>query len=381
MKLSEMEPMMPEDCRELSDKAVDLIAKSNTLAGMLNADVKLAVADLVCSMDCYYGSVIDGIDIQAIDIERVLHADFDSSEEKRNIQKEIMARIEVQALIDNDEAPYNAFSKAFSLWIHKAFYQRLPESMLCTDNLNKIIPGSTRKTSIQHGTHMIPEHEAVDALLTHFEQVYDPLLHSRVRQVIAVAAAHHRFIWIHPFSDRNEFLTRLMSHACFKQLGIDSSLWLLSRGLAKKSADYKWLLKAADKPHYKALHGCYTLSQRSLGRFCNFFLDACIDQVDCMLETLQPKDLQLRVSRYCTHETDAKRLLPGSWNLLREILLSGEFQRGKAAELTGKGSVQARKVLARLIEKGLLVSDTPKSAVRLAIPLSILDQWMPALYM
>ncbi len=33
MSISKMEPMMPEDCRELADKAVDLIEKSSSFAG------------------------------------------------------------------------------------------------------------------------------------------------------------------------------------------------------------------------------------------------------------------------------------------------------------------------------------------------------------
>jgi Fic family protein len=375
-----MEPMMPEYHCELADKAVDLIAKSSSLCGMLNADLKLAATDLARSLDCYYSNVIDGIDTQAVEIERALHEDFDDSEEKPDIQKKIIACIEVRGLIDNGKVPHSAFSKAFALWAHKAIYERLPESMLWTDKPNVIVPGGFRQTSFQPGIHETPEHGEIDTLLTHFEQAYDPVLHSRVRQVIAIAAAHHRFIWIQPFSNGNGLLTRLISHACLKQLGIDSSLWSLSSGLEKRSADYKRLLQAADKPHYNALNGCYNLSQRSLGRFCEFFLDVCIDQVNIIHNSMQPRDLQLRIGRYCAFETDAKRLLPGSWKLLREALLSGEFNRGKAAELTGKGSVQARKVLARLIEKGLLVSDTPKGAVRLGFPLHVLDQWMPGLY-
>lgn len=328
-----MEPMLPESSRLLTDKAVDLIAKSSALAGMLNADMKLAVGDLVRSMDCHYSRRI---------------ADSDSSQGMP--QETASAHIEVQALINNGEVPLNAFSKSFVSWMHREFYQRLPE------------------------------YGAMDQLLDHFEQAYNPALHSRPRQVIAVAAAHHRLLWIHPFIDGNGILARLMSHACLIQLGIDNSLWSLSRGLANRSAKYGRLLQAANKPHLNTLNGHSALSQRSLAKFCDFFLDTCIDQIDCMHHSLEPQGLQLRIERYCAFETDAKKLLPGSWNLLREALLCGAFNRGRAAALTGKGSVQARKVLARLIEKGLLVSDTPKSPVRLGLPLHVLDQWMPGFY-
>jgi len=333
MNVFEMEPMLPEACRELTDKAVDLIAQSSALLGMLNADVKLAVADLVRTMDCHYSNRI---------------ADADCLQD--STQKTTSAHIKAQFLIDSGEAPEKPLSKAFISWVHRELY------------------------------HCPPEYGALDPLLDHFEQVYDPALHSRDRQVIAVAAAHHRLIWIHPFNDSNGLLARLMSHACLTQLGLDSRLWSLSRGLAQNPAKYKRLLQAAGKPHLNSLNGHSTLSQRSLARFCDYFLDSCIHQVNDMHRSLQPQGLQLRIERYCAFETDARRLLPGSWNLLREALLCGAFNRGRAAALTGKGSVQARKVLARLIEKGLLVSDTPKSAVRLGLPLYALDQWLPGLY-
>lgn len=175
-------------------------------------------------------------------------------------------------------------------------------------------------------------------------------------------------------------MTRLMSHAYLKQLGIGSSLWSISRGLARRSSDFKRLLQAADEHRHGDLDGRGALSEWALTEFCEFFLDVCVDQVKFMSDRLELKGLQARIERYCTHEVATKNLLSGSWNLLREALLSGEFHRGKAAELTGKGSVQARKVLAKLVEKGLLVSDTPKGAVRLGFPLEVLDHWMPGLY-
>lgn len=380
-----MEPMMPKECRELTDKAVDLIEKSSSFAGMLNADVALAVGDLVRSMNCYYSNFIEGHDTHPKDIERALLEDFDTSEDKRDLQKEAKAHIEVQGLIDRGEAPHKAFSKEFALWTHKEFYERLPESMLWaknpdTDEVLPVIPGRLRETSVQVGRHIPPRYEDLNKFLARFEEAYDPALHSRIRQIISVAAAHHRFAWIHPFIDGNGRVTRLMSHACLKQLGIGSSLWSVSRGLAKRSSDYKRLLQAADESRHGALDGRGALSETTLTEFCEFFLDVCIDQVEFMNDRLELKGLQSRIERYCAHETDAKGLLPGSWNLLREALLSGEFNRGKAAELTGKGSVQARKVLAKLVEKGLLISDTPKGAVRLGFPLDVLDQWMPGLY-
>ncbi|MDQ7001489.1 MAG: Fic family protein [Ghiorsea sp.] len=377
--------MMPKDNRELADKAVELIEKSSSFAGMLNDDVALSVGNLVRSMNCYYSNLIEGHGTHPRDIERAMHDDFDASDEKRDLQKEAKAHIEVQGFIDRGEVPYQALSKAFALWIHKEFCDRLPSRMLWVKNpdtgeKSPVIPGEFRETFVQVGRHIAPKHEDIEKHLARLEEAYDPARHTRVRQVISVAAAHHRFVWVHPFLDGNGRVTRLMSHAYLKQLDIGSSLWSVSRGLAKKATDYKRLLAAADEQRHGDFDGRGVLSERTLTEFCDFFLDACIDQVDFMSQKLELKGLQARIERYCMNEIDAKRLLPGSGNLLREALLSGEFKRGRAGELTGKGDVQARKILAKLTEKGLLVSDTPKGAVRLDFPLDALEHWMPGLY-
>lgn len=170
-----------------------------------------------------------------------------------------------------------------------------------------------------------------------------------------------------------------MSHAYLKQLGIGSSLWSVSRGLARSSGDYKRLLQAADSPRQGALDGRGSLSEKALTEFCEYFFDVCIDQVEFMSRSLDLRSLQVRIERYCVHEIALKNLMVGSWPLLREALLSGEFKRGRAAEIIGKSPAQARKVLGTLLKKELLVSDTEKGPVRLGLPLDVLDEWMPGL--
>jgi len=384
MNVSAMEPMMPKVSRNLEDAAVDLIGKSSAFAGMINPDVAISVGQLVRSMNCYYSNFIEGHDTQPRDIERALAEDFDSSEEKRDLQLEAKAHIEVQSMIDAGHAPDVALSKAFAVWVHEEFCNRLPESMLRVENSHtgekhRVVPGQIRKSVVQVGRHIPPAYEDLDSFLIRFEEAYDPALHSKMQRVISVAAAHHRFVWIHPFIDGNGRVARLMSHAYLKQLGIGSGLWSVSRGLARTGDDYKRLLQAADSPRQGDYDGRGALSEKALTLFCEYFIKVCIDQVEFMSKSLDLKSLQSRIERYCVYEIDARNILPGSWPLLREALLSGEFKRGKAADLTGYSPAQARKVLGLLTEKGLLVSDTVKGPVRLGFPLDVLDQWMPGL--
>jgi hypothetical protein len=99
-----------------------------------------------------------------------------------------------------------------------------------------------------------------------------------------------------------------------------------------------------------------------------------------MERLLEPAELLRRIEIWCEEETRAKRLPRGSWPLLREAALAGEVSRGRAGELTGYETRQARTVLSTLLDRGLLTADAPRSPVRLGFPAAIIDRWFPRLY-
>lgn len=383
-----MEPMLPAEgvSRALSDLVLNLVAKSNALAGQMHPIVKNSIGHLVRSMNCYYSNLIEGHNTHPRDIDRALAKDYSEEPKKRNLQKEAVAHIEVQAMIDNGNIPdcYPASSE-FVLWLHREFCSRLPDELLQNKNPDtkeavKVIPGALREHDVAVGRHIPPRPDSLQSFMKRFDEAYDVARLGKSQQIISAAAAHHRLLWIHPFLDGNGRVTRLMSHAMLLRFGVGSSLWSVARGLARNVQSYKSLLQAADEPRRGDLDGRGTLSEQALTQFCEFFLKACIDQVDYMAGLIQPSELTRRIKLYVDDEVSAGRLPQGSFALLREALLFGEFERGRAPELTGYKDRMARSVLSELLKKGLLVSDTPKSAVRLAFPFEVVERWFPALY-
>jgi Fic family protein len=301
--VSLMEPMLPpEGERKLEDLAMNLATKASGLANLLPTAVRLGVGDLVRSMNCYYSNLIEGHDTHPRDIDRALaHADYSADPQKRILQHEAVAHIEVQRLIDHGEdLQIEATSLEYIVWLHHQFCQRLPDELLWTKNPDtgerlQIVPGELRKSGVQVGRHIPPNAESLPHFLQRFNEAYDPKKLSRLRQVIALGAMHHRLLWIHPFYDGNGRVTRLMSHASLLRCGIGSSLWSVARGLARNVKDYKALLMAADAPRQGDLDGRGTLSTKALREFCDFFLTICIDQVDYMSSLLEPHDLLRRM--------------------------------------------------------------------------------------
>jgi Fic family protein len=188
-------------------------------------------------------------------------------------------------------------------------------------------------------------------------------------------------VWIHPFYDGNGRVARLFSHAMFGEIGIGTSLWSISRGLARSREDYRAVLAQADLPRWNDLDGRGNLTARGLQAFCEFFLRTCIDQVQFMRSCIEPQQLLGRIEVYLGEEIAAKRLLPGSDKIIAAIFQVGELERGKAGAASGYQERQGRKVLQRLLESGLLIADTPKGAVRVGFPSALLERYFPKLFL
>jgi len=388
MNPSAAEPFLPTEGTEvLENLGFDLAREASELAGQLKPVVRLSVADLVRSMNCYYSNLIEGHDTHPRDIDRALVADYSTDPRRRDLQLEARAHIEVQRMIDAwaDGFPQRPATRAFVEWTHREFCERLPERLLVVENPDSgerlpVVPGQLRARDVAVGRHVPPPADDLPAFLDRFEQAYDPIRLTKPRQVIAVAAAHHRFLWIHPFLDGNGRVARLMSHAMLLEVGVGSALWSVSRGLARSAAEYKRLLMAADEPRRGDLDGRGALSQSALVDFCRFFLETCLDQVRFMRELLEPSDLQRRMELYVRDEEHAGRLPRRSYAILREALLTGELERGRIAGLIDTSERTARRVVSALIDKRLLLSGSHKAPLRLGFPIDVVERWFPRLY-
>src|SRR6266566_4303656 len=96
-----MEPMLPaESERRLEDLAIDLASKASALAGRVNPVVQHSIGTLVRSMNCYYSNLIEGHDTHPRDIDRALAKNYAREPQRRALQLEAVAHIEVQTLID-----------------------------------------------------------------------------------------------------------------------------------------------------------------------------------------------------------------------------------------------------------------------------------------
>lgn len=382
-----MEPMVPEEAvLDLEDATAQLLSDASRLAARIHPIVQESVGTLVRSMNCYYSNLIEGHDTHPRDIDRALANDFSHEPRQRELQQEAVAHIYVQQLIDEEQDPQVwPATAAYARWIHERFCERLPEEFRWVENPDthervEVIPGRLRTCDVRVGTHVPPRHGELPRFLARFDQAYAAPPLSRLRQIQAVGAVHHRFLWIHPFVDGNGRVARLMSHALLKRLGIGTSLWSVARGLAREQTRYKQLLRAADGPREGSRDGRGNLTQRGLVAFSQFFLERALDQVAFMSELLEPDTLRRRIEHYAEDQVLAKKLPRGSAVVLREAVLNGELERGRIPSLTGYEERAARSITSALTEKGLLISASSRAPLRLGFPIDVAEHWFPRLY-
>jgi|SRR5665213_58814 len=385
--VSLMEPLLIGDGSRhraaLTDLALELAQKSAGFRRSLPESLLSSLADLVRSMNCYYSNLIEGHDTHPVDIERALKDDYSKDAKKRDLQLEAKAHITVQQWIDSGSLKGRTLTADSIREIHRRFCELLPDDLLwiedpITKKRLKVIPGELRHADVEVGNHVAISPPAVPRFLKRFEEVYGPL--RKTETIIAAAAAHHRFVWIHPFLDGNGRVARLMSHATLLETLDTGAVWSIARGLARNVDAYKTHLADCDQPRRNDLDGRGQLSEESLAEFTRFFLTTCIDQVTFMERLMQPDQLRARIKLWAEEEIRLDHLPPQSGNILEAVLYRGELPRADAANIVGTGERQARRVVSSLLEQGVLTSESTRAPLRLVFPAALASRWMPGLF-
>lgn len=392
-----MEPLFPDQDGSLADIAIEIYKVSAQVAGHVHPMVFRELEELLRVVNSYYSNLIEGNSTHPVEVMRAMDQEFSHDPAKRALQEESVAHIEVQRLIERrlqEESSLPVTSVDFLTWIHREFYQRLPRELRYVSNPDngerlEVIPGQLRERAVKVGLHVSPDPAELPKFLERFAQAYDPERIHGDKRLIAVAAAHHRLLWIHPFLDGNGRVVRLFTDAYLRRAGVTGyGLWTVSRGLARHSAEYKSMLAGADAPREGDLDGRGNLSMKRLRAWCEWFLTSCQDQASYISKLMQLDGLRSRLEGYVRLRAEnmafgpdgsPSPLRPEARVILLHTLVAGEVPRGEFASLTGRSERSTRTALVQLLEEGLLKSDQPKGPVRLGFPAHSLSYLFPEL--
>ncbi|MCP4295933.1 MAG: Fic family protein, partial [Proteobacteria bacterium] len=356
------------------------------------------IAGILTQMNCYYSNLIEGHYTHPLDIDRALKKDFSSDVATRALQEESKAHIEVESMMLNRlnvKEATNPCSFEFLSWLHRSFYERLPEEFKLvgfpdkSENHEKIEieAGNLRERDVKVGRHIPPEAKELGLLMSSFASAYNPKRFSGLEPLLALGASHHRLLWIHPFLDGNGRIARLFSTAFLQHAQIYSQgLWSLSRGLARNNEQYKNVLAQADQQRNGDIDGRGQLSEKQLVNLIHFFLDTCLDQVKFMGDLLDLKGLLNRIETYFAIRNaggfpNLKPLHSKSAIIVTSILLRGEVTKGELSRYTNMSERSTRDIMKQLLQEGLLVIKGPgRGTLCFGLPLHVVNHYFPALY-
>lgn len=385
MPIAAVEPMLPSaasfERSPLPDRVLTLERKASRLGGMVNPIVLGVITEHMRVINSYYSNLIEGNSTHPRDIRRAMLGEYSSDPVKRDLQLESIAHIEVQRILENEPASFGDINSAECFKkIHALFYENIPPSLRIVEsssgNSTEVIPGQFRQVGeeVEVGRHLPPEAEVLERFLDRFQEAYKlERLHGH-RKVVAAMAAHHRFVWIHPFLDGNGRVARLHTDLFLRSVGLGGyGVWCVSRGLAKANAEYKARLANADQIRQGDLDGRGALSEQRLIEFCDFMMIAAIGQVDYMEALLDLRSMTKRIKAYIDDRNKGLirglgRIKPEAARFLERAFMYGEFARADMEEISGLGLSVARKIVQQLKEEGLLTETSTRSPLRWAIP-------------
>lgn len=386
-----MEPLLPKaQAARLAELTCEVLKASGRLIGQVHSPLVLQqMVDLVRRMNCYYSNLIEGHKTIPRDIERALKQDFSHDPIQANHQQLSLAHIAVEKLMEEQlkDPNVNAYSTEFLCWIHREFYTRLPEPFHWASTRSgqryRIEPGALRDFMVDVGRHTPPDASALPRFLSRFHDFYSDVSILETARLVAIAAAHHRLAWIHPFGDGNGRVIRLQSHALLIRHGIAShGLWTLSRGLARLRQRYFAALAAADRGRRNDLDGRGNLSDAALAEFCVFFLETMVDQIQFMSALLNLPALRTRVARYFQFQAlYLDRYREEIMRVTRTLIDEGEIARARVQEITGKAATVSAEIIKLGLEHGYFETPSPKGPLRIAFPEKTHEFYFPQLFL
>lgn len=385
-----MAPLTPEIDGPLQELAQRVGSAANQLAGRLHPLTAKAVASFLRPVNSYYSNLIEGHPTSPIAIEQALKNEYSADRRQRNLQHEAQAHIQTQARMQQrlQEAAgsINPYEPAFWQWLHQEFYEHLPaDFQQVTSKAGEalqVVPGQLRTLEVEVGRHQAPAAAALPGFIELFAWHYHPQrTTSQVLRTVQVAAAHHRFVWMHPFLDGNGRVGRLLSEAAFQMEGLGAhGLWAMSRGLARRQEAYRAQLASADQRRRNDYDGRGNLSEKALRDFCWFFLDTALDQLHYMLRALDTDTMLARLLTLAGLLTAQRKLPKEARYVLQEVFLRGQVPRRELPRLVGKSENTARALAETLIGQGLLTTGNRLAPYQAAYPVGFSPVLFPGMY-
>lgn len=385
---AQMEPLLPGEHRlgSLLEQAGDLIRSADQLAGMCQPSALTDLRGMLRAMNSYYSNKIEGQHTLPLEIEQALRNDYSADADKARRQRLALAHMATEEALEARWpvwGPQEIWSAQMVRDIHQDLFARLPEADRLLPEAQAVLePGELRSETVSVGLHVAPAADQLPAFLARWGSFYAGVRRGEM-QVLAMAAAHHRLAWIHPFRDGNGRVARLHSHLVLGHLGLTNGLWSPLRGFARSHERYYALLAAADQPRAGDLDGRGNLSEQGLLQWMGYVLALCQDQVRFMASLLNLSAMKGRIAACLSYEQSVRGqgVRTEALRALHYLFATqGELERADFKAMLGLGERLATAQIAALLRRGLLATDSAYGKLRFGVPQHALRFYFPSLW-
>ena len=387
---AQMEPLLPSEARlaPVLERAHDLIRKADRLAGWRRTAGLSGLRQLLRAMNSYYSNKIEGQHTLPLEIEQALRNDYAEDADKARRQRLALAHMSAELQIETRWSEWDV-QKVWSVQtvcdLHRELFARLPEADLVQGSgadRQLVVPGLMRLREVSVGRHAAPSAAALPAFMARWAQVYGGVRRGEM-QIVAMAAAHQRLAWIHPFLDGNGRVARLHSHLVLGQMGLTNGLWSPLRGFARSQEAYDGHLAAADEPRAGDLDGRGKLTEAGLLNWIQYVVEVCIDQVEFMSSLLSLEGIKDRIAACLSFEEQVVRqgVRAESLRALHYLFATqSALDRADFKAMLGLGDRLATAQVSALLSRGMLLTDSPYGKLRFGVPQHALRFYFPKLW-
>jgi Fic family protein len=260
--------------------------------------------------------------------------------------KEILNIQRAMAVIDGElkEAPIN---HGFVRHLHELVVEGLVREGDPT-------PGSYRSVdvAITRADHRPPAGHSVqpdmDALLEFINRPVPAKF-----QLIHVALAHHRFLWVHPFQNGNGRVSRLLSYAMLGRHGFVSPIGL-------RAVNPTAVFGVARDDYYSALGAADDLGDEGTVAWCSFFLGGLLSDLTRLhalqhFQFVKGQLIEPALDRFVA----AGLLTANERAVLSHVFANTSVKAGSLTELLPGSASSRSQALRALIDRGLLAPQKP----------------------
>lgn len=261
-----IEPCIPEPDRKTEELVCELLSVTRRIGRGLHEETALECAEAIRLVETRSSWLLEGIDVGLTDLAREVACVDTGKIERGQAPDQVHLALTLRVIDDNCGHGLEPYEPEVLASMHAAVF----------DDSSGF--RHTPADDVVVGRHLPPSSLALGGFLDRIGAAYRLEHMPQSQQIPSIAAAHHRFAYVHPFADGNGRIGRLISRAALAKCGAGGrGLWSLSHALLRAGVDaYRQMLERADAPRRGVLDGRGNLSRTGLHEFVRWFLSTAI---------------------------------------------------------------------------------------------------------